>query len=679
MSLAYTQGNSILVDDPDSASAQKARMVQPGAELVSWVADRTRKWEQHRNQGYQAKWAEYWRMWRGQWADEDRNRLSERSRLIAPALSQAIEMTVSEIDEGLFSRDVWLDITDDIKDEDKVDALIVRDQLLEDFDCAGVKDACSEAVLNAAIFGTGIVKINTTVTKAKSLYRDERTGSAAAKERDQVVVAVESIRPDEFIPDPAGRTIAEMLGCAHRVSRPKHVVLERIEQGTYRKDALDTISGVKRPDNPDIDRQDPQSSTTPEASELVDIVEYHGKVPLRMLTAVMEKTTALDDVLAAEPDTGANGALVEAIVTIANGTVLLRAMVNPFVMTDRSIIAFQFEKVPGRFWGRGVAEKGYNPQKALDAEIRARIDALGFISSPMLGVDSGRVPRGFKLEVKPGKVWLTQGNPSEVLQPITLGDLNPATFNQAQEMERMVQMGTGAFDTASALNSQSQSGANGASSNSMMMGAYVKRAKRAIANVDRNLVVPMVEKAVWRYMQFDPERYPRDYKFRARATMGIIARELQSVQLTQLMAMLPEQFPGVSLAVAQGIIENSAVNNKLEITKAVNAALQPPPPEEQEKAKKMQEVLYEAELGKAQGVLLENQLTIAQIRKTLADAQLSIRKADVADDQILQEQQRIGLQQQEVAAFAEQNQIAFKRLELQEKQLKIKQSEAAKK
>jgi hypothetical protein len=161
--------------------------------------------------------------------------------------------------------------------------------------------------------------------------------------------------------------------------------------------------------------------------------------------------------------------------------------------------------------------------------------------------------------------------------------------------------------------------------------------------------------------------------------MGIIARELQSVQLTQLMAMLPEQFPGVSLAVAQGIIENSAVNNKLEITKAVNAALQPPPPEEQEKAKKMQEVLYEAELGKAQGVLLENQLTIAQIRKTLADAQLSIRKADVADDQILQEQQRIGLQQQEVAAFAEQNQIAFKRLELQEKQLKIKQSEAAKK
>ncbi|NIN67954.1 MAG: hypothetical protein GTO63_25260, partial [Anaerolineae bacterium] len=108
----------------------------------------------------------------------------------------------------------------------------------------------------------------------------------------------------------------------------------------------------------------------------------------------------------------------------------------------RSIIAWQFEKVPGRFWGRGVSEKGYNPQKALDAEIRARIDALGFISSPMLGVDYGRVPRGFKMEIKPGKLFLTQGNPAEVLQPVKIGDINAATFNQAGDMERMVQMGT---------------------------------------------------------------------------------------------------------------------------------------------------------------------------------------------------------------------------------------------
>ena len=682
MAMIGTQGNSILVSDPDAASSTPAAKQQPGDELTSWVVSKVKAWEDHRTSGYGRKWAEYWRMWRGQWADEDKNRQSERSRLIAPALAQAIEASVSEIEEGLFSREVWLDIVDDIKDEDKLDALMARDQLLEDFDKVGMKDVCAEVVLNAALFGTGIIKINTEVRKDKTLERTGEGQTLTVKEDSVVVVSAEAIRPDQFIPDPAGRTIPEMLGCGHRMDRPLHAILEKIASGTYRDDALPFLVGQRRNDNPDIDRAtDPQSSTTAVQTDMCDVIEYHGKVPARMLNEISktDNSTPLDAVLAQDlAESTDDEVMVEAIVTIANGRVLLRAMLNPFVMTDRSIIAFQFEKVPGRFWGRGVAEKGYNPQKALDAEIRARIDALGFISSPMLGVDSGRVPRGFKLEVKPGKVFLTQGNPDEVLRPLSLGDLNPATFNQAQEMERMVQMGTGSFDTSSALNAQSSSGASSSSSNSMMMGAYVKRAKRAIANVDRNLIVPLVQKAVWRYMQFDPERYPKDYQFRVKATMGIVARELESTQLTQLMAMLPEQFPGVGLAVAQGIIENSSVINKLDITKAVNAALQPPPPEEVEKKKKLDEVQFEATVGQAQGVLLQNQLVIAEIRKTLAEAQLAMRKADVADDNVLQEQQRIQLQSQEIDQFAEQNKIAAARLLLQAKQLDLKTKEAAK-
>jgi hypothetical protein len=138
----------------------------------------------------------------------------------------------------------------------------------------------------------------------------------------------------------------------------------------------------------------------------------------------------------------------------SNGNVLLRAMVNPFVMKDRSIVAFQHEKVPGRFWGRGVSEKGYNPQKALDAGIRAYIDALGYVSAPMLGVDAGRVPKGSKMEVKPGKVWITQGPPSEVLQTVLVGQLDTNLLNMSSVMVRMVQMGPGALDTAWAIGQQ---------------------------------------------------------------------------------------------------------------------------------------------------------------------------------------------------------------------------------
>lgn len=670
-------GNAILVDTPDSTSA-KALPVQPGNGLVGWIIPRVKAWESFRDRGYQRLWAEYWRMWRGKWSEEDRTRLSERSRLIAPALSQAIEMTVSEIEEAVFSKEVWFDIVDDTKDEDKIDALVARDLLLEDFDTVNAKDQIGEAILNAAIFGTGIVKVNVHVGKEQKITRGADFKMAAGG-RERVFVTIESIRPDEFIPDPAGKTIQEMLGAAHRVKKPLHAVLEKIEAGTYRKDALPQIQPGFVDRSNEIDAAvDAQAMQTPGDSDQVDIIEYHGKVPLGLLNALTAAKTPLDDILGMDVKAeGDDGKLVEAIVTIANSSVLLRAMANPFVMTDRSIIAFQFEKVPGRFWGRGIAEKGYNPQKALDAGVRAWIDALGFVSAPMLGVDSGRIPRGFKMEIKPGKVWLTQGPPAEVLQPVSVGNLDQNLFAHASEMERMVQMGTGAFDTASALNGQSQSGASGLSSNSMLMGAFVKRSKRSVHNVDRNLLTPVIQKAMWRYMQFDPMRYPRDYDFRVKATMGIIAREVEAMQMTQLVGMIPEQFGQVSLTIMQGVIEHSALPNKAQILQQINQAMQPPSEEEQKKQKELADLQFAAAKASAQQVLLGNQKILAEIRKLLADAHVAARKADVADEQVSNEQKQLQLQLAELTVYQQQNELAMRKLSQTDRQLDQKDEELA--
>lgn len=681
-----TQGQSIIVDTPEQQAAATAAFNQlsPGNELMSWIMERVNKWERHRDMGKGKKWAEYWRMWRGQWAVDDRNRDSERSRLIAPALAQAIEMTVSEIDEAVFSREVWFDVTDDLQDQEKLDAIKARDLLLEDLDLVNAEDQITEAVLNAAIFGTGIVKINPVVGIEDRPVKGEN-GTFTLSDKQRVYVTVESIRPDEFIPDPAGRSIDEMLGVAHRVSnRPMHAILEKIEQGVYLKSALALLAPAQRPENNDVDSlTDEASGIAASTADQLDIVEWHGKVPLKLLSRTKEPKTEVDLLLRNTEDESSDsvgdGELVEAIVTIANGSILLRAMLNPFFMKDRSIIAFQFEKVPGRFWGRGVGEKGYNPQKALDAEIRARIDALGFISSPMLGVDSGRMPKGFKMEIKPGKIWVTQGNPNEVLNPLTIGQIDSSTFNQASEMERMVSMGTGAFDTASALKAQSQSGANSAGSNSMLMGAFVKRAKRAIKNVDRNLLRPIIQKSLWRYMQFDPQRYPQDYKFVVKATLGIIAREVEVAQMSQVIGMLPEQAQNVKLTIAQGMIENSTFMNKAQILTAINEALKPPPPEIAEQQKMLADLQLQAAMGSARQVLLDNQKTVAEIRKILAEAQAAVRKGDLEDDRLVQEQQKLLLMNKEIDQFAEQNKIASQRLELQQQQLDLKRQELANK
>jgi hypothetical protein len=589
--------------------------------------------------------------------------MSERSRLIAPAISNAIEQSVAEVDDAVFSKDVWFDIADDIQDEQRLDAYLMRDMLLEDMSLAHAPDQVSEATLNSAIFGTGIIKLNTT-----SYQRDDGTR--------QVLVIPESIRPDEFIPDPAGIRINQMLGCFHKLAKvPMHTVLERIEAGHYRKDALRWLGPQGLSDHQMVDSNDPEAMVTPGDTESVEILEYHGKVPLRLLQAATPATSDLDVLLEQDLRTTAmhgDGPLVEAIVTIANGSVLLKAEINPFKNADRSIIAFQWEKVPGRFWGRGVAEKGYNPQKALDSELRSRADSLGYISAPMVAVDAGRVPRGFKLKVKPGKVWLTQGPPNDVFQPVKLGNLEQGTFVHGQEMERMVQMGTGSFDTAAALNQQSSSGASGATSNSAMMGAFVKRSKRAIRNLDANLLQPMIKKSLWRYQQFAPSRYPQDTKFVVKATMGIVAREVEAMQLTQLLGMMPEGFGQVGLTIIQGIIDNSAVANKAQIFKAIETALQPPPQEEVEKQQQLENLELERVVAEVRNMQMQNQKVTAEIREILTKAELNSRKAEVADDQVDIEAERTRISRAELDNFAEQNRIAEKRLELQEKALNMR-------
>jgi hypothetical protein len=92
--------------------------------------------------------------------------------------------------------------------------------------------------------------------------------------------------------------------------------------------------------------------------------------------------------------------------------------------------------------------RGYNSQKALDAELRARIDALALTIHPMIAMDASRMPRGSKPEIRPGKIILTNGNPAEVLQPFNFGNVNQITFAQADALQRMVQTATGAIDSA---------------------------------------------------------------------------------------------------------------------------------------------------------------------------------------------------------------------------------------
>ena len=81
--------------------------------LEGWVVDKCQGWRNHFESNYAEKFDEYYRLWRGQWASEDKTRQSERSKIISPALQQAVESSVAELEEATFGRGKWFDITDE--------------------------------------------------------------------------------------------------------------------------------------------------------------------------------------------------------------------------------------------------------------------------------------------------------------------------------------------------------------------------------------------------------------------------------------------------------------------------------------------------------------------------------------------------------------------------------------
>jgi len=314
---------------------------------------------------------------------------------------------------------------------------------------------------------------------------------------------------------------------------------------------------------------------------------------------------------------------------IANGGVLLKAEANPYMMQDRPVVAFPWDVVPGRFWGRGVCEKGYNSQKALDTELRARIDALSLTIHPMLAVDATRLPRGAKPEVRPGKMILTNGDPREVLQPFNFGQVGQITFAQASALQQMVQQATGAVDSAGIAGSVN--GEATAAGISMSLGAIIKRHKRTLINFQQSFLIPFVKKAAYRYMQFDPESYPvADYKFNATSSLGIIAREYEVTQLVQLLQTMEKDSPLYNTLI-QSIIDNMNLSNREELIAAMQQASQPNP-EAQQMAQAAQQA--QLEFQQSQTAALSSQAAESQSRAQKMAMETQLMPSELEIDRI---------------------------------------------
>jgi formaldehyde-activating enzyme involved in methanogenesis len=147
----------------------------------------------------------------------------------------------------------------------------------------------------------------------------------------------------------------------------------------------------------------------------------------------------------------------------------------------------------------------------------------------------------------------------------------------------------------------------------MSLGAIIKRHKRTLINFQESFLLPFVQKAAYRYMQFEPELYPvKDYKFNATSSLGIIAREYEVTQLVQLLQTMQQDSPLYPVLI-QSIIDNMNLSNREELIATMKQASQPNP-----EAQQMQQAQMQAQMAfqEAQTATLQ-----AQAQEAMARAQ----------------------------------------------------------
>jgi hypothetical protein len=172
------------------------------------------------------------------------------------------------------------------------------------------------------------------------------------------------VNPKNFLFDPNGLEIDDCMGVAIEKYVSIHKIAKGIASGKYHNVDIASLY--------EDDSLEPTQESKNYEDDKVKLLTYYGLVPREYLDTGEEIEEILPENEAIEDYTD----MVEAIVVIANGSLLLKAEESPYMMKDRPVISYQADTVPNRLVGRGTAEKAFNMQMSVDGSMRSHMDSL---------------------------------------------------------------------------------------------------------------------------------------------------------------------------------------------------------------------------------------------------------------------------------------------------------------
>jgi hypothetical protein len=230
-------------------------------------------------------------------------------------------------------------------------------------------------------------------------------------------------------------------------------------------------------------------------------------------------------------------------VWMVNNTVI-RAVLNYDPLGRKPYYVTSFEKIPGRLDGNGVADLCMDAQNMCNAAARALANNMGISSGPQVGVNISRLPAGEDItQMYPWKIWqFRQSDYNDSSPPLTFFQPNSNAAELMAVFDKFMVLADEVSGIPKYMTGAHVPGAGRTSSGlSMLMSNAGKSIKQVIANIDFDVIRPMLERQYQRNLRYadDPDLIG-DVQILARGAMSLVVKEAEAVRKNEFLRLVLE-------------------------------------------------------------------------------------------------------------------------------------------
>jgi len=224
------------------------------------------------------------------------------------------------------------------------------------------------------------------------------------------------------------------------------------------------------------------------------------------------------------------------------GRFVLYATLNPNPLGQRPYRKACYDEMPGSFWGRSIPDLANTPQQMCNAIACALADNMSIASGPQVWVHADRFADGEQsMEMFPWKIWQLKSDPTQGVNP-GIGFFQPDS--RATELMMTLEKWEIRADDSTGIprytygNERSGGSADTATGLSMLMNNAAKGLRRGIANIDANVIGPIIGDVFTGEMLYNPdEAIKGDCVVVPRGAAAILIRESAQQRRIQFLGM----------------------------------------------------------------------------------------------------------------------------------------------